>query len=379
MGGRTDKSLQGRIVGFGNGPEPPPLPEDYEVVWDEVENALGSLYESTMTGFDSVFEAFGIPSLTVEAKPQGKGKSMSSAGTDSTDVQTETLGAYRVVATSVIVSSTLELGGPCVTNLSSGDVIVVTKLARCNTRIRACIAEPVGWVSLVDAKTGQRWAEKTDEKVKTDEKAKADEKLVPREESSRKKTETKLTNDVPRINDEQTVHKPSQTKNLAEMEDLIDMALPSTAASQATVSGNAGGATQSLGLVMPPPKSACPLQVSAQLESEFGLSPAEASFATFEGLTSTPVALAPPIECFATFDSVPTTNVGQSTSSPLILGPATQTLSHHTPRGLALFDPVDSKANESNAKEKFLPVQRGLSIFDPLSDKSLDWADAFGN
>jgi len=65
--------LKGRIEGFGNGPEPPPIPSTTNMFWDaladvgdsmgiasrgEVEETLNTLYESARKGFDTVVSQF---------------------------------------------------------------------------------------------------------------------------------------------------------------------------------------------------------------------------------------------------------------------------------------------------------------------------------
>eukprot|EP00929_Paragymnodinium_shiwhaense_P047341 TRINITY_DN24014_c0_g1_i1.p1 TRINITY_DN24014_c0_g1~~TRINITY_DN24014_c0_g1_i1.p1 ORF type:complete len:1058 (-),score=256.80 TRINITY_DN24014_c0_g1_i1:379-3552(-) len=73
-------------------------------------------------------------------------------------------GRYNLTRRAAITDSKSIYGGDQVAELEAGTTVLVVEILRVaeEGRIRACLKEPPGWLSLVDTKTGQRWAVRDD-------------------------------------------------------------------------------------------------------------------------------------------------------------------------------------------------------------------------
>eukprot|EP00931_Biecheleriopsis_adriatica_P030555 TRINITY_DN18008_c0_g1_i2.p1 TRINITY_DN18008_c0_g1~~TRINITY_DN18008_c0_g1_i2.p1 ORF type:complete len:366 (-),score=77.28 TRINITY_DN18008_c0_g1_i2:206-1303(-) len=349
IGACGDASLKGRIVGFGNGPTPPPSDE---LSWDDFENVMGSLYESTLTGFDQVFEAFGLSDDTMPSNL----KMQETVNEPEDDFGKETTGPYRIVAKEVIVSSSRSLGGTCVARLGTGDCVQVDKLARFGTRIRALISEPAGWISLFDVESLRRWAERVDDTRSA--KADAYSAQAPAATST-----------------------SSATKKEPVMDDLIDMAVAGE--DKQTDSTEKSAAQLPSLLLPPPPKAASTLQASASAPVKTSLvfaEPQDSSWACFDSVGQDSVAdktlPVPSSSPSSQRDSSNSTSSASVVHPVIILDPLSFPSSDKTMAVSAGGYP--STDGTSDSKQNFPRVSRGISSFDPLSETSLDFENALG-
>mmetsp|Transcript_57415 Transcript_57415/g.134650 ORF Transcript_57415/g.134650 Transcript_57415/m.134650 type:complete len:272 (-) Transcript_57415:2-817(-) len=71
-------------------------------------------------------------------------------------------GLYKIISDRVAVSSTLNLGGPILTELPIGSLVKVEELSNCPGRLRGLIEEdgdiPRGWISIQNLHSDRRWA-----------------------------------------------------------------------------------------------------------------------------------------------------------------------------------------------------------------------------
>lgn len=183
-GGAGSANLKNRIEGFGNGPAPPPLPESTgDRIWDAIVDAghemgLGNQvedwYNSARDGLDSAFSMFDFlddedddPAAQAAEQrrhPPGQGRPNNARGgaPGKRLPEQETPGMYRIACREALVSETQALGGKRLAKLSHDDVVnVVEVVIRADEgRVRGRIEYPVGWISLLDTRTGYRWATK---------------------------------------------------------------------------------------------------------------------------------------------------------------------------------------------------------------------------
>mmetsp|Transcript_53783 Transcript_53783/g.99419 ORF Transcript_53783/g.99419 Transcript_53783/m.99419 type:complete len:270 (+) Transcript_53783:69-878(+) len=71
-------------------------------------------------------------------------------------------GLYKIISDKVAVSTTLNLGGPILTELRIGTLVKVAELSNCPGRLRGLLEEdgdvPKGWISIQNLHSDRRWA-----------------------------------------------------------------------------------------------------------------------------------------------------------------------------------------------------------------------------